>query len=66
MLTDADIWRAATLLVQEHGDEAALAAVNRALELLDQGDAGGARAWERITDAIAWLQSDSPGGAKLH
>ena len=41
--TDIDIWRAAKLLIDQHGNAAAIEAVKRADALAAQGDAAGAR-----------------------
>jgi hypothetical protein len=38
---DPDIWRLATLLLDQHGDEAALRAAQRADKLMDEGDVEG-------------------------
>jgi hypothetical protein len=61
MVPDADIWRAATLLIREHGDEAAATAARRAGEMHDQGDCDGRRVWQRIRRAVVELQADPSG-----
>ena len=38
MTSDLDIYRAAKLLIDKHGEEAALYAAGRADQLLDEGD----------------------------
>ncbi len=50
-----DIWRAAKLLVDRHGDEAPVHAAMRADELLAKGDIEGQRVWMRILRAIEEL-----------
>lgn len=52
---DIDIWRAAKLLVDRHGTEAAIHAAMRADTLLDEGDVEGQRIWLRIVKAIEEL-----------
>jgi len=52
---DIDIWRAAKLLVDRHGDEAPVHAAMRADELLAEGDVDGQRIWKRILGAIEEL-----------
>ena len=55
MTGDIDIWRAAKLLVDRHGDEAPVHAAMRADELLAEGDVDGQRIWKRILGAIEEL-----------
>lgn len=52
MTEDIDIWRAAKLLVDRHGNEAPVHAATRADELLADGDIEGQRVWMRILRAI--------------
>ena len=47
-----DIWRAAVLLVRQHGEDATLHAAMRADESLDVGDLEGGRVWLRILSAV--------------
>ena len=61
MVPDADIWRAANLLVREHGEDAEITAARRAGEMLDQGDRDGQRVWQRIRRAVAELQARPTG-----
>src|SRR5579859_3890589 len=46
--TDPDIYRAAKLLIDQHGTDAGLRAAERADELLGAGDMIGATTWRRI------------------
>ncbi len=55
MIDDMDIWRAAKLLVDRHGDEAPIHAAMRADEMLAEGDVDGQRIWKRILSAIEEL-----------
>lgn len=61
MISELDIWRAASLLIRQHGADAELVAAQRADEMLDCGDGEGQLVWMRIRRAIAALQ-DSPVG----
>jgi hypothetical protein len=51
-----DIYRAAKLVMDQHGDEAATFAAARADWLLEEGDAEGAAIWRQILAAIEELQ----------
>ena len=55
MIEDIDVWRAAKMLVDQHGDDAPLHAAMRADELSAEGDMVGQRVWMRIKDAIEEL-----------
>jgi hypothetical protein len=57
MVSDPDIWRAASLLIQQHGDEAELVADKRSAEMLIDGDLEGREMWVRIRRAIIELQA---------
>jgi hypothetical protein len=56
MIEDPDIWRAAKLLIDQHGEDAALRAAQRADVLLEDGDLDGNTVWRRILLAIGELQ----------
>ncbi len=62
MLDDLDIYRAAKLVVDKHGQDAAFHAAQRADALLEAGDLDGAATWRRILDAIKQLQGETPAG----
>ncbi len=63
-LTDnIDIYRAANLYIDQHGDQASLQAAMRSDELLDTGDLDGAATWRKIIKAIEVLQAISASGA---
>ena len=53
---DIDVWRAANILLKQHGENAALTAAQRADELLAQGDIEGQIVWKQITAAVSELQ----------
>ena len=55
---DLDIFRAAKLLIDRHGDEAALYAAGRADLLLEDGDTDGVAIWRRITSAVEEIQRE--------
>ena len=53
---DPDIFRAAKMLIDPHGEDAPIRAAQRADELADEGDLDGAAVWRRILEAIDELQ----------
>jgi hypothetical protein len=55
MIEDTDMFRAAKLLIDQHGEDAALQAAQRAEKLLEDGDVGSA-AWRRILGAVEELR----------
>lgn len=61
MIPDRDIWRAANLLIREHGDGAEFVAARRADEMLERGDQEGETVWLRIRRAIVEMQA-APAG----
>jgi len=60
MIDDLDILRAANLLLHLHGEDAELAAAQRADELLNRGDVEGHAVWRRIVSAVADLTRTKP------
>ena len=62
MIPDADIWRAATLMLKRYGENAQSESARRADELAAEGDREGAAVWRLITDAIAQLANTTPSG----
>ena len=62
MIPDADIWRAATLMLKRYGENAQSESASRADELAAEGDREGAAVWRLITDAIAQLANTTPSG----
>jgi hypothetical protein len=52
MLSDAEIYQSADLLIEEHGLDAASIATMRADELLIDGNMDGYRMWKRIIMVI--------------
>jgi hypothetical protein len=61
MISDLDIYRAANLLIRQHGVDAELVAVQRADLMLDRGDGDGQLVWMRIRRAIVELQLPAAG-----
>jgi hypothetical protein len=60
-LSDLDIYRAANLLIERHGNDAVVEA-GRVLDLmLDRGDMEGRQVWLRIRNAILQLQAVQAG-----
>ena len=57
---DLDIWRAANLLIEQHGPRAIVEATKREIELLQSGEQQGAAMWRRIISAINKLMSEKP------
>jgi hypothetical protein len=59
-----DIFRAAKLVIDNHGEDASLYAAARTAVLAGEGDAEGAAIWRRITVAVEELQRERrPGEA---
>ena len=56
MVDDPDIFRAAKLIIDQHGVEAATYAADRADLLLEESDPEGSAVWRRILAAIEELQ----------
>jgi triphosphoribosyl-dephospho-CoA synthetase len=65
-VSDLDILRTATLVIQQHGESAAYYAAGRADELLEQGTVTGAATWRKIVEAIEKLQAMEPEGGARH
>lgn len=62
-VSDIDIWRAATLLIRQHGENAEIVAARRVDELWEQEDDEGRAVWLRIKRAIVELQAAPTGPA---
>jgi hypothetical protein len=61
MVSEIDIWRAASLLIDQHGENAEIVAAHRADELWEREDHEGRAVWLRIKRAIAELQATPAG-----
>lgn len=66
MIPDLDIYRAAKLLIDQHGEDAPIRAAERANELLEAGDTEGAAIWWAIVDAIEELQRKREPGESVN
>jgi hypothetical protein len=64
VIFDIGIWRAANLLIKEHGVDAEIIACQRADLMLDRGDFDGLIVWKRIRCAI--LELNAPPTGKPH
>ena len=62
MLDDLDIYRAARLLIDQHGDGAEDHAADQVAAMMIRGDMDGVTIWRRILDAIKQLQGKTPAG----
>ena len=66
MIPDLDIYRAAKLLVDQHGEEALAHADGRIKRLMGDGDAEGAEIWRAIMAAIEELQRGRLDGESVN
>ena len=64
LINDHDVFTAAKLLVDKHGDDAALVAATCADQMQDRGDQEGAVFWRQILAGIEELQRAPRGGVK--
>ena len=60
MTPDLDIYRAANLLIKQHGRDAQIEAAMRADELLNKGDLEGYAVWKRVVRAVEELLRSEP------
>jgi hypothetical protein len=63
MTPDIDIWRAANLLMKQHGEIAEIVAARRADLMLEGGYPEGRLVWLRIRRAIVELRAAPSGPA---
>ena len=66
MTDDLDIYRAANVLIKQHGSHAELEAAQRADALLDAGDMDGTATWRKVLEAIQELQRDRRPGEAIN
>jgi hypothetical protein len=66
MISDLDIYRAAKLLIDQHGQDAPIRAAERADQLLEEGDTEGAAIWRAIMGAIEELERGRHDGEPLN
>jgi hypothetical protein len=55
MIQDIDIHRSAKALIDQHGENALVEAINRAAHFKASGDEEGKNVWLRIADSIGWM-----------
>ena len=60
MVEGIDVYRAANLLIKQHGDEAAIHAAQQADACLEKGDLDGKVVWLAVIEAIKELQDTTP------
>jgi hypothetical protein len=60
MISDPDIWRAAQLLINRHGEDAPIVAAERVVELTNAEDFSGAAVRKGILQAVDEFQRVSP------
>ena len=65
MTADIDLYRAAKLYVDQHGDLATFEAGMRADAMLEVGDMEGSATWRKVIKAIEVIQATEPDGS-LH
>ena len=61
-----DIYRAAKLVIDSHGEEASLYTAARSAVLAGEGDDEGAAIWRQITAAVEELQRERRPGEALN
>ncbi len=57
-----DIYRTAKLLIDQHGDDAAIEAAMKADKCLDSGDVDGVTVWKGVIRAIGELSATTRNG----
>ncbi len=62
MISAFDVYRAASVLIEQHGDEAPIEAAMRVDALLEGGDLDGRAVWRRILAAVEELLRAEPAG----
>ena len=60
MTSDLDIYRTASVLIREHGDEADRVAATRADSFLEAGDMASSAVWRRVLKAIKEIWREEP------
>jgi hypothetical protein len=63
---DPDIFRAAKMLIDQHGGATPIRVVERAEQLADKGDMYGSAIWRRILEAIEELARDRREGESIN
>ncbi len=66
MTSHLDIYRAANVLIQKHGEDAPIHAVMRADEMLEAGGMERKTAWVCILKAVEEVRQREPGDRAVH
>ena len=66
-MNENDIWRAAELIIDNHGDQAEFVAYGRIHDMIAHGDPAGELVWTQILAAVKQLQRSCAGSREpLH
>ena len=60
MIPGLDIYRAADLIMKQHGEDAPIESAMRADSMLEAGDLDGLAVWKRVLRVIEELQRTAP------
>ncbi len=63
-MEEIDVYRTASVLINQHGQDASWVAAQRADALIDAGDRIGSAVWIKIWKATKVLQSEKPRGSE--
>ncbi len=67
MTSDLDIYRATSVIMKQHGEDAPIHAAMRADAMLEKGDLDGYAVWKRVLRAAEALQGTVPkSGEAVH
>ena len=67
MISDLDIYRAASVIMKQYGKDAQIHSTKRASAMLDKGDLDAYAAGKRVLRAIEELQREAPkSGEAVH
>ena len=65
MISELHTYRAANVLIRDHGEDAPIEAAMRADAMLERGDLDGYAAWKRILRAVEKLCLTEPGDGEV-
>ena len=60
MTSDRDSYRTASVLIREHGEDAAFEAAQRADAMPEKGSLDGQRIWKRVLAVVKEIQRQEP------
>ncbi len=60
MTSGLDIYRTASVLIREHGEDATLEAAQHADAMPEKGSLDGQRVWKRVLAAVKEIQREEP------